>query len=173
MTTGRSAASRSWTAYSAAAAAFSFALVSLYWAAGGMAALGTIGGTMEASARARDPTVVAATRAAFVLKVLGGLLALALVQPWGRRIPRRALLVAAVGGAAVLMLYGIANTVGVALTSMDVLDNPAGMSPRGDALADAPVGAVVPGLGTVPWPRRVAVHPPPSSSMTSLAAASG
>lgn len=128
MTTGRSAASRSWAAYSAAAAAFSFALVSLYWAAGGMAALGTIGGAMEASARARDPTVVAATWAAFVLKVLGGLLALALVQPWGRRIPRRALLVAAVGGAAVLMLYGIANTVGVALISMDVLDNPAGLS---------------------------------------------
>ena len=41
-----------------------------------------------------------------VVKVLGGLLALALVQPWGCRLPRRPLVVLALVAAAGLVLYG-------------------------------------------------------------------
>lgn len=128
MSTTDARSSASWAAYAAAATAFSFALVSLYWAAGGTAGLGTLGGSIEAQARARDPGLVAATWVATVLKVMGGLLALALVQAWGRRLPRRILMVAAVGGAALLVLYGSVSMVGVVLTALDVLDNSEGLS---------------------------------------------
>ncbi|HEV2761079.1 MAG TPA: DUF3995 domain-containing protein [Acidimicrobiales bacterium] len=103
MTRGRRT---TWPAYAAAAVAFVFALVSLYWAAGGMAGMGTLGGEIERLGRARDPDLVAATWAATVLKLLGALLALALVRSWGRRLPRRLLLVTAWAGAVVLTLYG-------------------------------------------------------------------
>lgn len=41
-----------------------------------------------------------------IAKVLAGLLALALVQPWGRAVPRWMMLAAGWGGATVLTLYG-------------------------------------------------------------------
>ena len=76
-----------WPAYAAASVAAVFALVSLYWAAGGMAGMGTLGGEIERLGRARDPELVAATWAATVLKVIGALLALALVRPWAGDCP--------------------------------------------------------------------------------------
>ena len=57
---------------------------------------------------ANDPAVVWGTAGA---KALAGLLALALVRPWGRAFPRRALLVAAWSASALLALYGAANLV--------------------------------------------------------------
>lgn len=57
---------------------------------------------------ANNRAVVWATAA---LKALAGLIALALVRPWGERLPRRLLLVAAWLTGALLTLYGIANLV--------------------------------------------------------------
>ena len=117
-----------WPAYAAAAVAFLFALVSLYWAAGGMSGMGTLGGDIERLGRARDPELVAATWAATALKVVGALLALALVRPWGRRLPGPLLLVTAWAGAVVLTLYGALQTATVALTYVDVFDDTQEMS---------------------------------------------
>jgi hypothetical protein len=47
--------------------------------------------------------------AATLAKVVGGLLALALVRPWGRAVPRRWLLWVAVAASAVLVVYGGSN----------------------------------------------------------------
>lgn len=110
-----------WTGRAAALTAFLFAAVSLYWATGGTAGLDTLGGTIEERARAGDPVIMRANWAAVVLKILGGVLALALVQPWGRRLPRRVMLAAAWTGAAVLILYGTVQTAGVALVALDVI----------------------------------------------------
>jgi len=96
--------------YAAAATAFAFALVSFYWGAGGTAGLDTLGGTLEQDALARDPAIVALVWSTGVLKLAGGVLALALVRPWGRHFPRRAMAVAAWGGAALLTLYGVTQT---------------------------------------------------------------
>jgi Protein of unknown function (DUF3995) len=79
---------------------------SFYWAAGGTIGLDTVGGAIEELARARDPAGVALGVAAGVLKVAGGVLALALVRPWGRVVPRRLLLAAAWAAAGVLTAYG-------------------------------------------------------------------
>jgi len=93
-------------AYAAAVLAFAYAAVSLYWALGGRLLLDTVGGTVVQVARDGGVPAVLLGLTATVLKVAGGLLALALVRPWGRAIPRRWLLVCSAGASAVLTGYG-------------------------------------------------------------------
>lgn len=115
--------SAAWPGYAAAAVAFGFALPSLYWAAGGMAGLGTLGGRIEELARQRDTGLVVATWVAFMLKILGGVVALALVRPWGSRLPRRVVRYTASAGAVLLTAYGFLQTGTVALTGLGILDD--------------------------------------------------
>jgi hypothetical protein len=95
-----------WAAYAACALALLSAIPSFYWAAGGTIGLDTVGGAIEELARARDPAGVALGIGAGVLKVAGAVLALALVRPWGRRVPRRLLGGVAWAASMVLTLYG-------------------------------------------------------------------
>jgi hypothetical protein len=120
--------SPSWPGYAAAAAAFAFAVPSLYWAAGGMAGVGTLGGRIEELARQRDTGLVVATWVAFALKILGGILALALVRSWGRRLPRRAVLLTSWAGAVLLIVYGALQTGTVALIAAGVVNDTQGLS---------------------------------------------
>jgi hypothetical protein len=69
--------------YAAAIVAFAYALVSLYWAVGGHGLVSTVGGYVEQFARQGRAVAVLVALAAAVGKVTGGLLALALVRPWG------------------------------------------------------------------------------------------
>lgn len=115
--TGQSWVPPVWVAWGAVIVAFAFAAVSLVWALGSTVGLDTLGGTIERRARAGDPVLLAANMVALVLKVLGGVLALALVQPWGRRLPRRLLLALGWSGASVLVLYGLLQTTSVALVA--------------------------------------------------------
>lgn len=101
-------------AYGAAAAAFGYAAVSLYWAAGGTAGLSTVGGTAQTMARSGGAAAGAVITVTVLLKTAGGLLALAMVMPWGRRLPRRALSMAGLGSA-LLILYGAVEVAGEAL----------------------------------------------------------
>ncbi|MBO0901930.1 DUF3995 domain-containing protein [Cellulomonas sp. zg-ZUI199] len=110
-----------WVAWGAVVAAFAFAAVSLLWATGSTLGLDTLGGTVERLGRARDPALLSANAVALVLKVLGGVLALALVQPWGRRLPRRPLLSLGWAGAAVLVVYGVLQVTSVALVAAHVV----------------------------------------------------
>jgi hypothetical protein len=83
-----------------------YAVVSFYWAFGGTAGIGTLGGRLEELGRVGDPVVLWLAGIAGVVKVAGAVLALALVRPWGRVVPPRVLRVAAWGGAVVLVGYG-------------------------------------------------------------------
>ena len=103
----RSASSRHVAAYAACAWALIFAVPSFVWAAGVDLGTETIAADVDAAGIA-DPMLLAVTG---VLKVLAGLVALALVRPWGRRIPRRLLLVAAWGAAAFFLVYAVVNLV--------------------------------------------------------------
>jgi hypothetical protein len=100
------APAHAWPAYAACGWGLVFAGISFYWGSGGHGLLDTIGGAIERSALAGDPAIYAAVWVTGVLKVVGAVLALALVRPWARRLPRRAVLllgwVAAVG----TTLYG-------------------------------------------------------------------
>jgi len=101
-----------------------YAGVSFYWAAGGTAGLGTLGGELEALGRARDPGLITLVWVTGVLKVMAGLFVLALVRPWDRALPRRALLAAAWGGALLLTLYGGALVAGQALVVGGIITPP-------------------------------------------------
>ena len=108
-------------AYAAAVAAFSYALVSAYWALGGHALVSTVGGYVAQVARRGGAAPVLLALAAVLAKTTGGLLALALVQPWGRVIPRRWLRAVAAAVSTLLIGYGGLNVLAAALVLSGVL----------------------------------------------------
>ena len=116
-------------AYAAAILAFAYALVSLYWALGGHALVTTVGGYVEQFARRGGALPVLVALAAAAAKAVGGLLALALVRPWGRVIPRRWLLIGSSAASVLLVGYGGLNAAAGALVLLDVI-HPAGQVDR-------------------------------------------
>jgi hypothetical protein len=104
-----------WAAYGACVVAAAYAVVSLYWALGGTAGLDRVGGVPERMARSGGTVALLVIAVTILVKVLGALLALALARPRERRLPRRVLLVACVGAAAVLVVYGAAQVTAEAL----------------------------------------------------------
>src|SRR5215510_11416142 len=116
-------------AYAAAIVAFAYALVSLYWALGGHALVATVGGYVEQFARRGGAVPVLVALAATLAKVVGGLLALALVRPWGRVVPRRWLLLGSTVASGLLVAYGGLNVLAGALVLSGVI-HPAGSVDR-------------------------------------------
>ena len=100
-----SSTARPWSpdgaAYAACAWAVVFAAASFYWAAGGTVGEDTVGGVIT-----RLPGIVALLWVTGALKVIGALLALALVRPWGRVLPRWLLLTLSWAGGVGLTAYG-------------------------------------------------------------------
>jgi Protein of unknown function (DUF3995) len=129
------AAASSWrvtgtvAAYAAAVVAFGYALVSLYWALGGRALLSTVGGYVQQFAERGGALPVLVGLAAAVAKVGGGLLALALVRPWGQAVPRLWLLAGSAAASVLLLAYGGLNVVLGGLVLAGVL-HPAGSVDR-------------------------------------------
>jgi hypothetical protein len=109
------------TAWAVFAVGFAYAAVSAYWAMGGTAGLDTLGGTLAELARSRDSQLIAIVWVTVVLKLVGALLGPALVEPWGRRLPRWMLLTASWTAAVILVLYGSVLTVAQALIALGVL----------------------------------------------------
>jgi len=99
--------------------------MSLYWAVGGHGLVSTVGGYVEQFARRGGAVPVVVALAATAAKAAGGLLALALVRPWGRVVPRRWLLAGAAAASALLVLYGAVNVAAGALVLLGVI-HPAG-----------------------------------------------
>jgi hypothetical protein len=114
-----------WAGYGACIWALVFAAISFYWAAGGTAGGDTIGPAI--TGMAHDPAFIAVLWGTGALKVMGGLLALALVQSWGRLLPRWALLSTAWGGGILMALYGGASWVQEGLMVFGVIRIPAGL----------------------------------------------
>lgn len=121
-----------WAGYATAVCAFLFALTSFYWGFGGTFALDTVGREAVERVEAGDVGIYLAVWLAGFVKLAGGLLALALVQPWGRRYLRHwMLMLAGWGGSAVLILYGGAQ-IGIQLmVRAGVLVPPGEMDWRG------------------------------------------
>jgi hypothetical protein len=108
-------------AYAAAAVAFGYALVSLYWALGGRGLISTVGGYVQQFAHGGGVVPVLVALAVAVAKVGGGLVALALARPWGRVIPRGWLLIVSAGTSALLVVYGGLNVTAGALVLWGVI----------------------------------------------------
>lgn len=117
-----------WIAYAAAAWAFLFAAVSFYWGLGGRLGASTLGPAILAAAT--DPWFVAlGLWGAGVVKLVGGLVALALVQPWGRFFPQILLRTAAWIGGGFALLYGVALYIQHTLMVGGTLALPSGLGP--------------------------------------------
>jgi uncharacterized protein DUF3995 len=116
-------------AYAAAIVAFAYALMSLYWAVGGHRLVSTVGGYVAQFARQGGAVPVLVALAAAAAKAAGGLLALALVRPWGRVIPRRWLLAGSTAASVLLVGYGGLNVLAGALVLSGVI-HPAGSVDR-------------------------------------------
>lgn len=114
--------------YLACVWAFAFAALSFYWAIGGTAGGATIGPDLQRLGLTRDPGFVAILWATGVLKVIVGLLALALTQPWGRRIPSWTLLPVAWCAGVIMALYeGLASLIQHALMVAGIIATPSGL----------------------------------------------
>jgi hypothetical protein len=115
---------RRWPAYAAAAWSFVFAAMSFYWAAGGTAGAETLGNEIERLAEERDSGFVAELWVTAILKVLGGLLALALAQPRWDLVPARALGIAGWIAGGLITLYGAGNLIQHGLMEAGAVDTP-------------------------------------------------
>lgn len=121
-----------WAGYATAACAFLFALTSFYWGLGGTFALDTVGREAVTLIEAGDPGIYLAVWFAGLVKVGGGLLALALVHPWGRHYFRHwMLMLAGWGAAAALILYGAAQLGLQLMVRAGILVPPGDMDWRG------------------------------------------
>jgi glucan phosphoethanolaminetransferase (alkaline phosphatase superfamily) len=113
--------------YAAAAWALVFAAMSFYWAAGGSIGSSTMSDTIVEPARAREPQFVALLWITGVLKAIAGLLALALVRPQGRVLPRWIPLTATWVAGVGMLLYGGANLAVRAVMALGLLATPESM----------------------------------------------
>ena len=86
--------------------AFAYAAISIYWTLGGTFLLNTVGGSIENIARQGGLLAYMLGIIAVVSKIIVGLLALALVRPFGSRFPRKLLVVSAVAISIFLISYG-------------------------------------------------------------------
>jgi hypothetical protein len=116
-------------AYTAAIVAFAYALVSLYWAAGGRGLVGTVGGYVEQMARRGGAAVVLLAVVATAAKAVAGLIALALVRPWGRVLRRSWLLAVSAAASVLLIVYDGLNVAAGALVLSGVV-HPSGSVDR-------------------------------------------
>jgi hypothetical protein len=103
--------------YAACAWGLVFGLISIYWGCGGTLGLNTIGGTIERLALAHNAGILAAVWITGLAKLAGALLALALVRPWGARLPRRLTVLVSWSVAILLTVYGAVLVAGDALAA--------------------------------------------------------
>ncbi|WP_424187083.1 DUF3995 domain-containing protein [Actinokineospora sp. G85] len=127
MVNARGQRDKTWAGWAAFYWAGAFALVSLYWALGGEVGIDTVGGAIADLVRDGDSAASLLAWGAVVAKVAGMVLALALVQPWGRVFPRWLPLAGGWAGAVLLVGYGGTIVVTEALVVVGVIDAPAGV----------------------------------------------
>lgn len=92
-----------------------FGAISIYWGCGGTLGLNTIGGSIERLAREHNTGIFVAVWVTGLAKLVGATLALALVRPWGDRLPRRPVVILSWVATVVITLYGAITVAGDAL----------------------------------------------------------
>lgn len=102
-----------------------FALMSFYWASGGMLGVNTLGPEISRQAVLRDGGFIFIVWLTGVAKISGALVLLALKINWNKALIRGAFRIAAMSGGVLLFLYGLFNLVAVLLMMVQVLNLPA------------------------------------------------
>jgi hypothetical protein len=109
-----------WAAYTACGWALLFAALSFFWAAGGRTGLHPL----ELEAAPSNVGWIIINLGAGIIKVIIGLLALALVQPWGRIIPRKLLRTCTWILGIGMVLYGGLGLISDVLHVTDLINDP-------------------------------------------------
>jgi hypothetical protein len=109
-----------WAGYLAGGWGLAFAAISFYWGSGGTLGADTVWGSLRMNPAQKAVLILAVWVTGF-LKVLGALLALALVTRWGSRLPSRPIAVLGWAAAGLLTLYGGVNIAAEALTASGVV----------------------------------------------------
>lgn len=97
-----------------------FALISFYWASGGMLGVKTLGGIIYQKALERENSLIAMVWITGFIKLAGGLFLLLLLRKWSKVINHALFFLALIGGM-FLFLYGLANFVTIVLSVMGIL----------------------------------------------------
>lgn len=100
--------------------------MSFYWAAGGLVGLETLGDSIEGLTR-DGGWFTAAIWLTGAAKAAGGMLALALVRPWGARFPRGLLLTATTSAGVLLTSYALLNLGARAIQAVGLIPTPDSM----------------------------------------------
>ena len=138
-------------AYAACAWSLAFAAAHLYWALGGTA------GLPPGMSVRMDPALFAIDVLAVPLCLLGALLALSFVRPWGRALPRRLLLACGWGVCAVLVFHSAPTLLRGALMVVGLLDAELSMLERWSLFVYEPwffAGGLLYGLSAWSYARR-------------------
>jgi Protein of unknown function (DUF3995) len=98
-----------------------YAAISVHWALGGTWLLDTIGGSLEEQGRAGNPGVILAVWAAAVIKMIAAVLPLVALRGPSSPAQNRTMWVLAWVEAAILIGYGLVQTVAGLLVQADVI----------------------------------------------------
>lgn len=119
-------------AWAAAVWAFIFAGITFYWAAGGTAGASTVGSEITSLASRNWAFFSIVLWVDAISKVLLGLLALAIVQSWGRIFPRRFLLVSSWVIGLLMALYGSVQLTVTGISALLMITGVISISPSVD-----------------------------------------
>ncbi|TVX96311.1 DUF3995 domain-containing protein [Cohnella terricola] len=101
---------------------FVFALMSFYWACGGMIGAATLGGEIYQMALSRQPDFIKILWLTGVVKVVGGVLLWMMLSDWKHDFIRKSIYYAAFTSGILLFVYGLANFATIFLSIINVLE---------------------------------------------------
>ncbi|TCP28866.1 uncharacterized protein DUF3995 [Scopulibacillus darangshiensis] len=99
---------------------FVFALMSFYWASGGMIGARSLGGLIYEKALEKEPSFTVTLWLTGLIKLCGGLFLLLFLKEWPL-ITNRILRILAIAGGIFLFVYGLSNLITLLLSSFGLL----------------------------------------------------
>ncbi|WP_274362324.1 DUF3995 domain-containing protein [Paenibacillus thermotolerans] len=112
----------SWPIYAGMIWSLLFALMSFYWASGGMIGAATLGGEIYQKAITRESDFITIVWLTGVFKIVGGLLLGTLLRNWKHKFLIKSIYIVAFAGGILIFLYGLANFTTILLSIMNILE---------------------------------------------------
>lgn len=108
--------------YAGAVWSFIFALMSFYWAAGGMIGVKSLGGVIYQKAIERDPSFITVVWVTGVIKLAGAVVLLLLLNMRPNTRVKKLLSQFCITAGILMMLYGVGNFITISLAGLNVLN---------------------------------------------------
>jgi len=112
----------SWPIVAGIVWSFLFALMSFYWASGGMAGAATLGGEIYQMALSRKPDFIIIVWITGIVKIAGGLLLGMMLMKWEHTVFKKAVYFVGFVSGLLLFFYGLVNFTTVLLSILNILE---------------------------------------------------